>query len=339
MAERYYIAIEGPIGVGKTTLARLIQKPLEAELLLEVFEENPFLSDFYADREKYAFQTQIFFLLSRYRQQSEVIERILQRSSLVSDYTFAKDQLFARLNLSNDELAVYERLHSVLAEKIPLPDLVVYLRADLDVLMERIALRDRSYERAISRQYMADLNQAYDAFFSAYDQSPVLTIDTNNLNIVRNPDDLSYVLERIKSALGTGTHQRPLLEIPVQERKAVVESRRRLYDLQQLNRAADQEIGLCGDLYRDFIALQEVLGSIAGELGQVWSTQQRLLDQVGNRDEALTRALQQRAATLQKELADSLACLLRLANDLGINLEEAYLARLREDKSAPEGGR
>ncbi|MBC7262232.1 MAG: deoxynucleoside kinase, partial [Chloroflexi bacterium] len=157
MPETYYVAIEGPIGVGKTTLARLIHNQLDAELLLEVFEENPFLSKFYTDRAKYAFQTQIFFLLSRYRQQHDVIAKVLQRSSLVSDYTFAKDQLFARLNLSGDELAVYETLHGVLAEKIPLPDLVVYLRANLDVLLERIAIRDRTYERAMSSEYLADV--------------------------------------------------------------------------------------------------------------------------------------------------------------------------------------
>jgi len=334
------VAVEGAIGIGKTTLARLIHKQLDAELLLEVFEENPFLSDFYTDRAKYAFQTQIFFLLSRYRQQHEVTGRVLQRSSLVSDYTFAKDQLFAKLNLSGDELAVYQMLHRVLAEKIPLPDLVVYLQADLDVLMERIAMRDRTYERALSRQYLADLMQAYDSFFATYTQAPVLTIDTNNLNYVRNPEHLNYVLERIKSALGTGTHQRPLPEIglPVPERdKAIMEGRqRRLSDLQYWHRAADQETGVKGDLYRDFIALQAGLGGIASELGQVWTAQEKLLEQVGNREEAQAHALQQRATTLKMQLADSLACLLRLANDLGISLEEAYLARLKEASAAQE---
>ena len=121
-----FIAIEGVIGVGKTTLARLIRDSFEAELLLEVFEENPFLSDFYADRERYAFQTQIFFLLSRYRQQYRVIGPTLSHSALISDYSFAKDRLFAYLNLAGDELEMYERVHNVLAEKIPMPDLIVY---------------------------------------------------------------------------------------------------------------------------------------------------------------------------------------------------------------------
>jgi len=331
--ERYYVAIEGPIGVGKTTLARLIHEQLGPELLLEVFEENPFLSDFYGDRAKYAFQTQIFFLLSRYHQQYDVISGVLQRSSLVSDYTFAKDQLFARLNLSSDELAVYQRLHSVLAEKIPTPDLVVHLRADVDVLMERIAVRDRTYERAMERSYMEDVVQAYDAFFGGYSQAPVLTIDTNDLNIVRNAEHQGHVLGRIKSALGTGTHQRPLLETLAEERGRVVNEgrQRRLSDLQHRRRAADREALAQGDPYQDFIALQAVLGGVANELGQVWSAQEAVRSKVDNYEEALDRALRQRATGLKERLADSLAFLLRLANDLGVNLEEAYLARINDN--------
>src|SRR5512140_1401750 len=128
-SRRMYIAIEGVIGVGKTTLARLLQPSFEnSDLLLEVFEENPFLSDFYADRARYAFQTQIFFLLSRYRQQHKVISDTLAQATLISDYLFAKDWLFAHLNLQGDELAMYERVHAILGEQIPQPDLVVYLR-------------------------------------------------------------------------------------------------------------------------------------------------------------------------------------------------------------------
>src|SRR5512136_1797074 len=139
-----YIAIEGVIGVGKTTLARLLGPLFEAEILLEVFEENPFLSDFYADRERYAFQTQIFFLLSRYHQQRRTAPELLEQSaSLIADYTFEKDALFARINLKGDELEMYYRVHEALAEKIIPPDLVVYLKADTDVLMQRIASRDR----------------------------------------------------------------------------------------------------------------------------------------------------------------------------------------------------
>src|SRR5258707_8661511 len=162
-----YIAIEGVIGVGKTTLSRLLQHAFESEILLEIFEENPFLSDFYADRERYAFQTQIFFLLSRYHQQRRTVPGLLAAGkSLISDYTFAKDALFARINLKGDELEMYYKVHEALAEKIPKPDLVVYLRADTDVLMRRIALRDRSYERNMERAYIDLLNHTYEDFFN-----------------------------------------------------------------------------------------------------------------------------------------------------------------------------
>src|SRR3989304_10269753 len=151
-----YIAIEGVIGVGKTALARLLQPAFQSALLLEVFEENPFLSDFYTDRERYAFQTQIFFLLSRYHQQRRTVQEVLSGGvNLISDYTFEKDSLFARINLHGDELEMYYRVHEALAEKIPPPDLIVYLRASPDVLMQRIASRDRSYERNMEREYIA----------------------------------------------------------------------------------------------------------------------------------------------------------------------------------------
>ena len=154
-----YVAIEGVIGVGKTTLARLLQPHFDAELLLEVFEENPFLSNFYSDRARYAFQTQIFFLLSRYRQQLNTVPELLSnRKNLLSDYTFAKDALFAGINLEGDELDMYNKVHEALGEKIPNPDLIVYLQASTDVLMQRIAFRDRPYERDIERVYIEKLN-------------------------------------------------------------------------------------------------------------------------------------------------------------------------------------
>ena len=179
-----YIAIEGVIGVGKTTLARLLQPVFDAELLLEVFEENPFLSDFYSDRKRYAFQTQIFFLLSRYQQQYQVVPQALSKGNLIADYTFEKDSLFARLNLEGDELATYTLVHEALAERIPIPDLIVYLKVDTDVALQRIAMRDRSYERLIERSYIEDLNQAYEAYFSDEKTYTVLKIDTNSLNYV-----------------------------------------------------------------------------------------------------------------------------------------------------------
>jgi deoxyguanosine kinase len=210
-----YIAIEGVIGVGKTTLARLLQNIFEAEVLLEIFEENPFLSDFYADRARYAFQTQIFFLLSRYRQQNNNVPQILASGKdLIADYTFAKDALFAGINLQGDELNMYYKVHEALGEKIPKPDLVVYLQASTDMLMQRIALRDRSYERQMERDYINQLNLAYEKFFSkSYDHTPVLTIDTNDLNIINNTEHIKMIENRIREALGRAPFQ-PSLPLP-----------------------------------------------------------------------------------------------------------------------------
>jgi len=151
-----YFAIEGVIGVGKTTLARLLQPRLDTNLLLEVFEENPFLSNFYSDRARYAFQTQIFFLLSRYYQQNRNVPAMLEQNKhLISDYTFEKDALFASINLHGDELEMYYRVHEALAEKMIPPSLIVYLRASIDTLMQRITLLDRPYERNMERGYIA----------------------------------------------------------------------------------------------------------------------------------------------------------------------------------------
>jgi deoxyguanosine kinase len=208
----HYIAIEGVIGVGKTTLARLASQSFGSEMLLEVFEENPFLSDFYADRARYAFQTQIFFLLSRYQQQNQVIPQALNAGQTIfSDYTFEKDALFAGINLGGDELTMYQRVHAALAEKIPEPNLVVYLRASIDTLMERIIHRDRSYERDMQRCYIQELYDAYDTFFSQSRwQGRLLTIDTDKLNIVSNPQDLAFILDRIRQALQLVPYQESL---------------------------------------------------------------------------------------------------------------------------------
>jgi len=207
-----YIAIEGVIGVGKTTLARLLQPAFDAEIILEVFEENPFLSDFYSDRKRYAFQTQIFFLLSRYHQQRRTIHEIVATGkNLFADYTFAKDALFAQINLNGDELDMYYKVHEALAEKIQKPDLLVYLQAATDTLMQRIALRDRPYERQMERAYIDELNHAYDDFFSKpFDHTPVLTIDTNDLNIVQNAEHLKSTENRIRQSLNLPPFQQSL---------------------------------------------------------------------------------------------------------------------------------
>jgi deoxyadenosine/deoxycytidine kinase len=207
-----YVAIEGVIGVGKTTLARLLQPAFSAEIILEVFEENPFLSDFYGDRERYAFQTQIFFLLSRYHQQRRAVHDLISTGkSLIADYTFAKDALFARINLAGDELDMYYKVHEALAEKIQKPDLLVYLQATTDTLMQRIAMRDRPYERQMERSYINELNLAYDEFFSKpFDHTPVLTIDSNNLNIIQNPEHLKLIENRIRQSLSLPPFQQSL---------------------------------------------------------------------------------------------------------------------------------
>lgn len=210
-----YIAIEGVIGVGKTTLARMLQPLYDANILLEIFEENPFLSDFYGDRDRYAFQTQVFFLLSRYHQQRQGVKEMLaSKPNLISDYTFAKDSLFARATLTGDELDTYYQVHHALAEKIVVPDLVVYLRAETDVLMNRITARDRSYERQMEKAYIELLNKAYDDYFLSKDEAnaPVLTIETSNLDYVKYEDDFKAIDDRIRQELKLSPYQQSLLD-------------------------------------------------------------------------------------------------------------------------------
>ena len=205
-----YLAIEGVIGVGKTSLARLLQPVFNAELLLEVFEENPFLSDFYSDRHRYAFQTQIYFLLSRYRQQHHAVPQALTNGDLIADYTFAKDALFAGLNLTGDEIETYQLVHNALAERIRMPDLIVYLRVSTDVAMQRIATRDRSYERNMEVSYIEGLNVAYEDFFNQNDGLPVLYIDSTALDFVSHPNDLEHVADRIRQKLQIPPYQQDL---------------------------------------------------------------------------------------------------------------------------------
>jgi len=328
-----YIAIEGAIGVGKTTLARILGESLPAEILLEVFEENPFLSDFYADRQRYAFQTQIFFLMSRYRQQHNVIASTLRHSGLVSDYLFAKDWLFAHLNLAGDELTMYERVHAVLGEQIPAPGLVVYLRASLDTLVDRIRFRGRSYERQMERDYLRALAEAYDSYFANYDAAPVLVIDTDGVDIINDLSARQSVVNRVKSALAHDTIQLSLLDEADAGAAVPLGARRRLADFQRFHRSPDRDQGAIAGLFLNYVCLTEEVGEIGRLIKQTWRRQESLLPLAGNRQEAMDQALESTTADLQVQLADALSYLLKLANDAGIDLEAACLRRIDSDLS------
>jgi deoxyguanosine kinase len=329
----WYIIIEGAIGVGKTTLARLLQDHLDTDLLLEVFEENPFLSKFYEARAQYAFQTQMFFLLSRYRQQQHV-PQTLTRSSLISDYMFAKDWLFARLNLSGDEWEVYQQLHAALAEQIAVPDLIVYLQADTNVLMGRIAQRDRPYERSMDRDYIDALRQTYDQFFADFDGTQVLIIDTNDLNFVTNPDDLQVILGQIKSVLQEGMVQPhlPQFEAPVAPAQ-LPEQRRTLPEYQQFHVELDREKGFITDLYFNYLRLSEEMGELGSELAQLWREESQYHLQGYPGAQARDEALLKQRASLGSELADCMAYLLKLANYAGVDLESAYRQKMNTNRS------
>jgi deoxyguanosine kinase len=190
--------IEGPIGVGKTSLTRLLAKEFNARLILEKPEENPFLSHFYGDRKKYAFQTQIFFLLNRFQQQREIAQLNLFNQITLCDYLFAKDRIFASLNLDNHELALYEQIYTLLNGQIPSPDLVIFLQAKPEVLLHRIKSRSISYEKAIDLEYLKTLTEAYNYYFFHYDQTPLLVVDTSEINFVNRKEDLAQLIREIK---------------------------------------------------------------------------------------------------------------------------------------------
>jgi len=194
------IVIEGAIGVGKTSLVLQLSDKFNAKNNLEVVEENPFLLKFYNDIERYAFQTQIFFLLSRYRQQIELAQLDLFNQLIFSDYLFAKDRIFAHLNLSGSELSMYEKLYEIMSKNIPKPDLIIYLQASTELLMKRIALRDRPFERKMSYEYIMRLNSTYEDFFSYpdnYQGIKLIKINTNDLDFVGKKLDLEYIISKI----------------------------------------------------------------------------------------------------------------------------------------------
>ncbi|MFQ5912823.1 MAG: deoxynucleoside kinase [Nitrospinota bacterium] len=205
MERARFITIEGPVGVGKTSLAESLAEVIGASVLREVTEENPFLANFYSDRKRYAFQTQLFFLLSRYRQQLDLTQLDLFHRGVVSDYLFEKDRIFAYVNLDEDELVLYEEIYSLLRPRIPSPDLVVFLQASTDVLLERIRNRRRDIERNISPEYVERINEAYNRYFFHYSQTPLLVVNTNSIDFVRRNEDFDNLVKQILS-VKRGTH-------------------------------------------------------------------------------------------------------------------------------------
>jgi deoxyadenosine/deoxycytidine kinase len=205
-----YIAVEGPIGVGKTTLAELLAEEMNGKTLVEEVEANPFLPKFYKDRKEYAFQVQLFFLLSRYQQQKELSQVDLFSTSVVSDYLFSKDRIFAYLNLDGNELGLYEQVYRLLDARIPKPDLVIYLQASSEVLMERILRRNKDFERDIEEEYLEKVVDAYNKFFFYYNDTPLLVVNTTEIDFVKEPSDLSNLVKEIRSIKGGTQHYIPL---------------------------------------------------------------------------------------------------------------------------------
>ena len=199
-----YIAIDGVIGVGKTTLTNMLVERFKGRAIYEEVEENPFLADFYEDPKRFSFQTQMFFLLSRYRQQQEIPQRELFHQLIIADYTFWKDKIFAYLNLEDRELFLYEKVANLLERDIPRPDLVVYLKSTPERLMQNIKKRGRNFERNMSFEYIQSLNKAYNNFFNHYTETPLLIVNTTTMDFVCNAADFNQIMDLILSNI-TGT--------------------------------------------------------------------------------------------------------------------------------------
>jgi deoxyadenosine/deoxycytidine kinase len=204
-----YIAIEGPIGAGKTTLASILVDRFGGRLVTEPVEENPFLGSFYEDRRKYAFQTQLFFLLSRFQQQQEIFQQDLFNQVTVADYLFAKDRIFAALNLDPNELALYEQVYGLIVGRTVKPDLVIYLQARHDVLLGRIRRRGRVIERNLDPEYLEALSKAYNDFFFHFEEAPLLVVNTSDLDLVRSPADVDALIGVIRRHRKGTQHYNP----------------------------------------------------------------------------------------------------------------------------------
>jgi deoxyguanosine kinase len=199
-----HIAVEGPIGVGKTSLVDMLARLFRGTRVLEDVE-NPFLSDFYKDKRGAAFRCQLFFLLSRFDQQRKLSQRELFTELVLADYTFAKDKIFAYLTLDDSELLIYNRLYDVLVESVPKPELVIYLQGSLETLLRRIRRRGRDYEKTISQPYLKELSDAYAHYFYRYDETPLLVVNTNEIDFVHNRDHFHGLVEQIRT-VRKGTH-------------------------------------------------------------------------------------------------------------------------------------
>ena len=197
MSEIRYIAIEGVIGAGKTTLAQKLCDKLGANLILEQFEENPFLEKFYDDRKRYAFQTQMFFLINRYKQQQQLNQQDLFSKFIVSDYIFEKDRIFAYLNLSGEEIKLYESIFPLLERDIPQPDLVIFLQSSIDRLTTNVKSRGRKIEQNLTRAYLTELSEAYNNFFFKYNNTPLLIVNTSDIDFVNREEDFEELYEQI----------------------------------------------------------------------------------------------------------------------------------------------
>jgi deoxyguanosine kinase len=197
-----YIVVEGPIGVGKTSLAQRLAQHFGTTVLLEKPEENPFLARFYQDAARYALPTQLFFLFQRINEVRDLAQMDMFHISTVSDYLFDKDALFARLNLNDDEFNLYQAVYQKLAPQAPTPDLVIYLQAPPQALVERVQKRALAFERTITDEYLMRLSNAYSDFFYHYDAAPVLAVNSEHLNFVDNNADFDLLLERIAAMRG-----------------------------------------------------------------------------------------------------------------------------------------
>ncbi|MEM9290481.1 MAG: deoxynucleoside kinase [Acidobacteriota bacterium] len=193
----HHLVVDGPIGVGKTTLVEMLVRRFEGVKVLEDVE-NPFLPSFYEDRPGAAFQTELYFLLSRYKQQQDVVQRELFQRLVVSDYSFQKNRVFAYLNLDDDELMLFDKLYNMLEPQIPKPDLVLYLVADLDTCMERIRKRSRSFEKDISTDYLRELIDAYNHYYHYYSQTPLLVVDTRTLDFPNREEDFEDLVHQLQ---------------------------------------------------------------------------------------------------------------------------------------------